>query len=117
MNMASDRETREEVALDALFEAAAATRPAPSDDFLARLTAQAEAAVPVAARPAPTRPARGWHLGLREFFAATGLSGAAVLGVWIGFAMPEILPLTSTEDTAALYTFFPGADLTVALSE
>ncbi len=117
MNMASDRETREDMALDVLFDAAAATRPIPSSDFLARLNADVEAATPLAANPAQARPARDWHLGLRQFFAATGLSGAAALGVWIGFAMPDLLPLASTEDTAALYTFFPGADLTVALSE
>ena len=107
---------KDDAALDALFQASAEHPPGMSDAFLARLAADAEVATP---KPAPATPRRMplFH-GLKGLFAASGLSGAAVLGVWIGFVMPDILNTVSplTEDTAGLTVFLPGADLSV-LSE
>ena len=102
---------REDAALDALFSAGQADALKASDDFLARLTADAEAALP---RPMPVTPTPAPFLGgLRGWFAASGLSGAAVLGVWIGFVMPDAISefTTLTDETVGLYTFLPGADL------
>lgn len=109
---------RDDIALDTLFEAAREARPAPAPDFLARLQADADAALP---RPAAPAPRTGTPLlsRLGGLFAASGLSGAAALGVWIGFAMPDMLNLDSyvtTDDTVGLYAFLPGADVT-ALGE
>lgn len=103
--------------LETFFAAGRAKAPQPSDDFLARLQADADAAVPkpdTVSTPKP-EPAFGW---LKGFLTASGLSGAAVLGVWIGLVSPETVTDLAglTDDTVALYTFLPGADLT-ALSE
>lgn len=108
-----DRDQREDAALDALFAAGRSQGPKASVDFLARLAADADAALP---RPTKTPPAPKPFLGgLRSFFAASGLSGAAALGVWIGFMAPEaVSAFTATADeTVELYTFLPGADLAV----
>ncbi len=114
--MDSDRE--DDIALDALFAAAKSETPKASEDFLARLNADAVAAMP---RPEhlgrnPTAPSlfdrlKGW-------FAVSGLSGAAALGVWIGFVMPEVVNTVSplSEDVIELSAYLPGADLSV-LSE
>ena len=116
--MVSDRDNREDAALDALFAAADNARPVPSDAFLRRLEADADAAMPVTAGPAPVRGGQNdWLLGLKGFFAAAGLSGAAVLGLWIGFVMPDTLAPFTAEESVGLYTFLPGADLTAALVE
>ena len=105
-----DRE--EDEALEALFEASRAQTPAPSDDFLARLAAEADASVPVSERPVPT--ASPLFRNLKTWFAASGLTSAAVLGLWVGFVMPDMINTLSltTEDSVGLYTFLPGADLT-----
>lgn len=108
---------KDDTALDALFDAGRARELKPSDDFLARLQADADASLPTPVQVQPVRrPLLSRFAGL---FAASGLSGAAALGVWIGFAMPEMLNLdtfvTTTEDVG-LYAFLPGADLT-ALGE
>lgn len=114
MTMDSDKD---EAALEALFDAGRARPARPSADFLARLHADADDALPQPVRRAPARPPLMSRLG--GLFAASGLSGAAALGVWIGFAMPETLNLdlfVSTTEDVGLYAFLPGADLT-ALSE
>ena len=66
--------------------------------------------------PAAPRPRTHWFFGL---FTASGLTGAAALGVWIGFVMPDALDTLSltADDTVALSTFLPGADLGAAFSE
>ncbi len=114
--MNSDKE--DDIALDALFAAAKSDPPRASEDFLARLNADAAATTP---RPEslarePTAPSlfdrfKGW-------FAVSGLSGAAALGVWIGFVMPEVVTTVSplSEDVIELSAYLPGADLSV-LSE
>lgn len=109
--MTTETDKGDDVALDALFAAGRKASARPSPDFMARLDADMEAALPrpVAATPAPP-PRRGW---LAAVFAASGLTGAALAGLWIGFAMPETLdPFTGeTETVLALSSILPGADL------
>ena len=111
-----DRDKKDDIALDALFAAAKSETPRASDDFLARLRADALSAAPRLAQPVPAKPSlterfKGW-------FAVSGLSGAAALGVWIGFVMPEVVNTVSplSEEVIELSAYLPGADLSV-LSE
>ena len=110
--------TRDDNALETLFSAGRSERPLPSVEFLERLAASVDAGV---ARPAPPRAARpvlrlDW---LGRAFAASGLSGAAAFGVWIGFVMPEAIDALALggDDTVALATFLPGTDLEAILNE
>ena len=109
---------KDDAALEALFEGGRAEAATPTPDFMARLAADADAACPGQVAAPVRRPAArlDWLTGL---FTASGLSGAAVLGVWIGFAMPETLDTFSltTDDSVALSTFLPGADLGAAFDE
>ncbi len=113
-----DRDRSDDALLDGLFEAAKANRPAPDDAFMARLTADAVAAMPETSQVATDRPHRSTVARLKTLFAASGLSGAAALGVWIGFAMPDLVITLSpqADDVAGLSTFLAGADLAM-LSE
>ncbi len=114
--MDSDKE--DDIALDALFAAAKSETPKASEDFLARLKADAMATTPqpapLAAEPTPP----SLFDRLKGWFAVSGLSGAAALGVWIGFVMPEVVTTVSplSEDVIELSAYLPGADLSV-LSE
>lgn len=113
-----DKDTDDQM-LDALFAAGKAEAPQASDAFLAQLATDADAALPKAQRRAREQPSSAsFYQRFKGIFAASGLSGAAALGVWIGFVMPELVTTVSplTEDTAALTSFLPGADLSV-LSE
>ena len=104
-------------ALETLFEGARASRPAPAPDFMARLQADAETNVPVrTAPPAPPPPRVSWLAGV---FTASGLSGAAIAGVWIGFAMPDALDTLdfSADTSVALSAFLPSADLGAVFDE
>ncbi|MXY33941.1 MAG: hypothetical protein F4Y60_07590 [Boseongicola sp. SB0664_bin_43] len=109
---------RDDDALETLFAAGRSERPSPSGEFLERLAASVDAGT---ARPAPA-PAGlpvlrfAW---LGRAFAASGLSGAAALGVWIGFAMPDAIDALTlgSDDTVALATFLPGTDLEAILDE
>jgi hypothetical protein len=109
----------DDTALDTLFRAARNARPEPTPDFLARLRADADREMPGPAAPAP-RAGTPLMSRLGGILAASGLSGAAAFGVWIGFAMPDMLNIdtmvSSADDTIGLYAFLPGADLT-ALGE
>lgn len=91
------------------FDAARADeRLEPSEDFLARLEAQAEAAALAPARPG-VAPARGGLLGLIGGWAGVGgMAAAAMAGVWIGVAPPSALPdpglyWTQDQTSALLY--------------
>ena len=114
--MNSDKE--DDIALDALFAAAKSDPPNASEDFLARLNADAVAATPGPAPLAPEPTAGSLFGRLKGLFAVSGLSGAAALGVWIGFVMPEVLTTVSplSDDVIELSAYLPGADLSV-LSE
>ena len=100
--------------LKTLFEGAQRDAPSPDADFLARLTADMEANVPTpTTRNEPRKPDLLHRF--RALFAASGLTGAAVLGLWIGFVMPDFLNNMATGfDTTEVYglgTFLPAADL------
>lgn len=96
--------------LDGFWEAGRASGPVPSDDFMARLTAQALAEMPVAgARIA----APGFCPGFWQQMAAalggwrglSGLTAAAVVGIWVGVNPPASLGLDDlwgNGDSAAL---------------
>ena len=110
--MTTNTDERDEAALDALFAAGRQEMPRASDDFMKRLEADMGSALP---RPASlpvadTSPGFGWLAGL---FTASGLTGATLAGVWIGFAMPETLDSFAgeAESTVALSSFLPGSDL------
>lgn len=113
-----------DAALDALFAEMRAAGPVPSEDLMARILGDAEAAMP-GMRPAMTAPgvARRPAGGLRGLFAALGgwggvggLVSATVAGVWIGFADLGtgigISSLTAASGTNAATTveLLPGAD-------
>lgn len=116
--MDMDKDKLDEDALEALFSAAQATTPQPSSEFMARLSVDAARAAPAARALASPSPTPTLFSRFKGLFAASGLSGAAALGVWIGFVMPEIVTTVSplSEDAAGLTVFLPGADLSV-LSE
>ena len=97
--------------LEALFQAERARSISLTPDFMARLEVDAVAALPrpvPLARPTPRRTK--WLAGL---FTASGLSGATLAGIWIGFAMPDNLDTFSltTESSVELTAFLPGADM------
>lgn len=116
-----DNDPKHDTALEALFDVAKNKPATPSADFMARLASDADAAMPKPAPPSLT-PTQGPSLwaNLSGLFAASGLTGAAALGVWIGFVMPETLNTFvdgyALDDTVSLSAFLPGADL-AALSE
>ena len=113
--MAENYEDRPDAELEAMFAAARSTSPKPSDDFVARLAQDMERALPrqhsaPIAVEGPTLLAR-----LQKYFAASGLAGAAALGVWIGFVMPETLNTFAdgfaSEEAFDLEAFLPGTGL------
>jgi hypothetical protein len=114
-----DSDPKQDQAIEALFQAAKDRPAVPSADFMARLSSAADAAAPKPVPPSST-PAPSLLAGLSGLFAASGLTGAAILGVWIGFVMPETLNTLvdgfSADETISLSAFLPGADL-AALSE
>lgn len=111
-----DNEKLDDDALDALFAAGKAHAPEASPAFLARLNADAAVAMP---RPAPiataAAPSPSLYTRFKGLFAASGLTGAAALGVWIGFIMPDLVitATPATEEVVGLTMFLPGADLSV----
>ncbi len=108
--------SRDDIALETLFAAGRSERPLPSGEFLERVVASADAG---AARPAPAARPVVRFAWLGRVFAASGLSGAAALGVWIGFVMPEAMDALTLggDETVALATFLPGTDLEAIFNE
>jgi hypothetical protein len=94
MTMTERHESDDDAALDALFGAARAARPDPSAALLARIAADAEAVAADRARQAAARPSRGgifgWLPAIGGWPALAGLATAAVAGVWIGYAQPDL---------------------------
>ncbi|MFO7758576.1 MAG: hypothetical protein R6V26_08870 [Roseovarius sp.] len=98
MPMKSD--DHDHAALEAFFHAARRTAPAPSEDMLARVLADAETVRTAAQvrRPGTARRARlrdrlgGWP-------AMAGLATATLAGLWIGAALPARI----TGDDAPAY--------------
>jgi len=87
--------TPEDTALEALFAEAAQAPPQPSDALLARIAVDAEA-TQHGFMPAPAPVARDgapWQRWLAEiggFPALGGLAVSACVGVYIGFANPDM---------------------------
>jgi anti-sigma factor RsiW len=105
-----------DAALDDLFaQVRAGVEPVP-DALLARVLADADAAMPRAAALHPAsaaaRPGPGWLgalvalLGGRS--AVAGMAAAGLAGVWIGFAQPVALPFDSY-GAAETVTLYPAA--------
>lgn len=104
----------DETALERYFDAAKRVEAQPSDDFMARVVADAMAAMPepalgvVAAQPAPaglwtrlTDAIGGWP-------ALGGVMAAGIGGIWIGVAPPANVEdwaasLVGTTETVAFY--------------
>ncbi|MGR3368420.1 MAG: hypothetical protein ACU0CC_20955 [Sagittula sp.] len=78
--------------LSVFFEAARAEAPVPDGDFMARLTADALAEMPV---PAARAPSPGFWMQVRSALGGwagmTGLAAACAAGIWIGVNPPATL--------------------------
>ena len=102
--------------LDPFFEAARAQRPAPSDDLLARVMADAEAAATARVPVEQVDSRTGVLVRLKEALGGwpglAGLTAAAAAGVWIGVAVPDIgalsLPSWSDAEGYDLTDLLPG---------
>jgi len=87
----------DEAALEAVFEAARAEAPPPSEALLARIVADAETTA--AGRERPARAARPRRAGLIAaaigalggWPALAGMVTATAASVWLGFAAPDEL--------------------------
>lgn len=120
MTMTDHDRNAQDGAVDALFAAARAAPHRPSDDFLARLVAAAEAAqpapVPPPARSAP--PRRAWLAAIGGWPALGGLVATTVAGFWIGIAPPAGLSaLTATVTGRTEAVGIPAEDDILALLE
>ena len=105
-------DTKDNQALEHLFEAAQAAPTDLTPAFRARLDRDIEKAVGNGAPRRETSRTRGWRL-LDWLPAAGGLAAAAVSGVVIGLNTdaPLLLsPASDTDETLTLSAFFAGAD-------
>ncbi|MBT8458794.1 MAG: hypothetical protein KJN60_03900 [Boseongicola sp.] len=95
-------------AMEALFQSTRDEAPELSPDFLARLTADADAAIG-AQRKAPVSQVETslWSRIAGALFPVSGLAAATLAGVWIGFQVP------STEFTDGL-AFTDSTDFDVS---
>lgn len=110
-----DRDTSEDAKLEAFFKAAKDNPPEPSSDFISKLQMDALAAVPKATKAAKPRsgPQLSPFTRLKGLFAASGLSGVAALGLWIGFVMPDLIATLTpvSDDVTNISAFLASADL------
>ena len=106
---------KDDMALDALFEAARDAEPVVDDVFAARLMP------PAPSSPAPaSAPQRGFDI--REWLPALGgLGMATAVGVWIGVAVPidSLLnfDVMATDESLDLSAFYAGADPGIFFSD
>lgn len=79
--------------LDAFFDAARGGAPEVSDDFIARLTADALAEMPVAGARVVSRPGLFGQLkaSLGGWAGFSGLAAACAVGIWVGVNPPATL--------------------------
>ena len=101
-------------ALELMFNATKSQTPVASDDFMARLMTDMETSAPKVDTPQRAAP-RPWFKEVKAWFAASGLTGAAIMGMWVGFVMPDFVNTFAVSEDVALYTFLPGADLTTSV--
>lgn len=107
---------RDDRALDAFFDAARRTPPAPTDALLARVVADAASVQATAHAPAPRHRAMprlrdllgGWP-------AMAGLATAALAGLWIGTGLPA--RVTGADDAAYLVDITPEMAFDLAAGE
>ena len=93
--------------LDAFFDAARGDAPRPSGDFMARIEAQALAAMPLPAAPAAARgPGIFGQLlqTLGGWPGAAGLAAACAAGLWLGINPPQGISSFIGTDAAELDT-------------
>jgi hypothetical protein len=116
MTTESTRQDPADAVLEDLFaQARAVAEPVP-DALLARVLADAGAAMPrtpaLQAVPVAARPGPGWLAALVTLLggrsAVAGMAAAGLAGVWIGFAQPVALPF-DTESTVETVTLYPAA--------
>ena len=83
--------SHDDKALEALFESTRAETPKLAPDFLARLVADADAAISAqdTAPPATAAPVNLWSRIVAALVPVSGLAAATLAGVWIGFQVPS----------------------------
>ena len=89
--MKMTNKTKDDMALETLFESARQEATSPSPDFLARLEADAVDAIAARAAPPAETPSSAPGIGrwLAGLFPVSGLAAATLAGVWIGFQVPS----------------------------
>ena len=114
--MMTDPQTEDDLALESVFRAAREARPMPDADLMARLEADADSLVPLVIVSRPDHARRSFN-PFAGFFAASSLTGAAALGLWIGFVMPDtVTALTAfqaTDEGFSLTEFLPATDFSL----
>ncbi len=112
---------RDGIELERFFAAARRESPTPSETLMARVLADAEAALP---RPAPQGPAaesRSRATGLRGLLGAFGgwgglggLATAALAGLWFGYVAPgdagSVAAVLTGGETADTTELLPGGE-------
>lgn len=110
----------DQLMLDTFFAAGRAAAPEPSDALMARIMADAAAVQAAAATPAPAETTRGRdRFGLLGAFMAAlggwpamaGLASAAVAGIWIGAAQPDVAMYVGLSETESSLYGDSGYDL------
>ena len=100
IQMTDKRDLTEAEALDALFADIRSEAQTPADGFMARIMADAASAMPKPEAPVAVAPSGGWGVGLWAalggWTGTGGLAAAAVAGLWIGIAPPDIMSGVST---------------------
>ena len=115
MKMTDTRKTSDDMALEWMFEAAREAAPEPTEDFMARLAADADAETPNFEWAAPTVAAPSFIKRASRWLTAAGLGGSVALGVWIGVASTDLLNdliyFDAGADDLMISDFLPAADL------
>ncbi|WGW05598.1 hypothetical protein [Tropicibacter oceani] len=100
--------TGPDLGLDAYFDAARADTPLPSGDFMARIEAQALAAMPAPVPAARTARGPGLFAQLKQALggwpAMAGLAAACAAGLWLGISPPAGVSSFIGTDAAELDT-------------
>lgn len=114
--MTDDKQPERGPDIDAMFASAAQSPPRPNPAFMARLHSDMVVHLPQPdSKNYAAPPRRRFLERLPAVFAASGLTGAAALGVWIGFVMPETLTALAGQDfetdSYGIGAFLPSADL------
>ena len=102
-------------ALEALFKAGRDNPAEPDADFVARLVADADAALASSTAMSSPSSISPWARRVQNWLPVSGLTAATVLGIWIGILLPETQIadtwLTGDASELDLAAFLPGADL------